>query len=117
MQGPLSCIFPASFQHPDLAGHAIFHYRHVFEQVERLKDHADPGPVAVDLVDPGEYVLILVDDPAGIGSFKQIDAAQKSGFARARSPDDADDVLLLDIETDVSQDMVVAERFGELSNT
>ena len=50
------------------------------------------------------------DDPAGVDRLQQVDAAQQRRLARARRPDEADDLVLRDGEVDAAQDLDGAER-------
>ena len=53
-------------------------------------------------------------DRAGVDLLEQVDAAQQRRLARARGADQADDVVRTDVEADVRQHLVVAERLGDV---
>ena len=55
----------------------------------------------------------LDEDPAGIDRLEQVDAAQERGLAAPRRADEADDLVLGDVEVDAAQDLQLAEGLVE----
>ena len=84
--------------------------RHVREQVERLEDDPDPPADAVDVDASGGDLLALDDDPSGVDRLEEVDAAQQRRLAAPRRADQADDLVLGDLEVDAAQDLEVPER-------
>src|SRR5262249_61636213 len=80
----------------------VLERRLVREQVEALEDHSDLGPLAGDaplgVLDELPVPLAVADqvavdlDPAAVDLLQVVDAAKERGLARARRPDDADDL-------------------------
>ena len=91
----------------------VVEHGHVREQVERLEHDPDPPPDPVDVDALGGDLLALDDDPAGIDRLEQVDAAQERRLAAARRADEADDLVLGDVEVDAAQDLERAERLVE----
>ena len=58
----------------------------------------------------GGDLVALDDDPAGVDRLEQVDAAQERRLARSRRADEADDLVLGDVEVDAAQDLERAER-------
>src|SRR5205823_2912187 len=70
-------------------------------------------PDLVD-VDPGGSDLATLDlDASVVDRFEQVDAAQERALARSRRADEANDLVLGDLEIDAAQDRERAERFVE----
>ncbi len=94
---------------------------HVAEQIEALKHHADFGAVAADvavvqLVQPFADLAIadqlaIDQQTAGIDFFQVVDAAQKSGFARARCTQQADHFATRDLHRNALEHLDGAEAF------
>jgi hypothetical protein len=57
-----------------------------------------------------------VQDVAGGGCFKEIDAAQQSRLAGARGADDRNDFAFLDFEINVAQHGIGAKRFAQVDD-
>ena len=72
----------------------------------RRRIRSTSTPVRRDLV-------ALDDDPAGVDRLEQVDAAQERRLAAPRRPDQADDLVLGELEVDPAQDLEVAERLVE----
>ena len=89
--------------------HHVLQHRHVRKEVVRLEDDADllAQRVHVDLVvrDP----LPVDDDLSFLDALEHVEAAQQRRLARARRADQADDVVLDDVERDLLQHLQVAE--------
>jgi hypothetical protein len=92
----------------------VAHHRHVGEEVELLEHHPDARAQLVDVgVGIGDLVALDEDLAAG-GGLEHVDAAQQRRLARARGPDDADDLALTDVEVDALEHLVVAEVLVEV---
>ena len=70
------------------------------EQVERLEHDPDPAPDPVDVDALGRDLVALDDDPAGVDRLEEVDAAQERRLAAPRRADQADDLVLGDLEVD-----------------
>jgi hypothetical protein len=83
--------------------------RHVREQVEGLEHDADPPPDPIH-VDARRRDLLPVDeDPARVDRLQEVDAPQERGLPRARRPDQADHLVLADLEVDAPEHLERAE--------
>ena len=88
----------------------ILEHAHVREEVVGLEDDPDPASDPVH-VDAACRDLLAVDhDPAGVDRLEQVDAAQQRRLAGAGGADQADDLVLGDVEVDPAQHLVLAER-------
>ncbi len=84
------------------------------EEVERLEDDADAASNAVD-VDAARRDLVAVhEDAAAVDRLEQIDAAQQCRLARTRGADQADDVVLGDVQVDSAEHLHLAERLVDV---
>ena len=83
------------------------------EEVVGLEDDPDPAadPVHVDAA-RGD-LLAVDDDAARVDRLEQVDAAQEGRLARAGGADQADDLVLRDVEVDPAQHLELAERLVE----
>ncbi len=90
-------------------GHVLEH-GHVREEVERLEHDPDPPPQRVDVDVAGGDLRAADPDPPGLDRLEQVDAAQKRRLAGARRTDQADDLVLADVEVDPAQHLELAER-------
>ena len=90
----------------------VLEHRHVREQVVRLEDDPDllAQPVDVDLR-PGDR-LAVDDDRAGVDLLEEVDAAQQRRLPGARRADQADDLVLADVEIDPVQDLEIVEALA-----
>ena len=80
------------------------------EEVERLEDDPDPAAQLVDVDVACGDLDAADDDPAGLDRLEQVDAAQQRRLAGARGADQADDLVLGDVEVDPAQHLELAER-------
>jgi hypothetical protein len=82
---------------------------HVREKVEALEHDADVLAQPVQ-VDPASRRLLAVDpDGAPVDLFECVDAAKKRRLAAAGGADQADDVVLVDVQVDAAQHLVLPE--------
>ena len=73
------------------------------EQIEALEDDADVAAQRVD-IDAGPGDPVAVDaDLAALDVLEAVDAAQQRRFAAARRADQADDLMLLDLEVEAAE--------------
>ena len=63
------------------------------------------APDAVDVDALGGDLLALDDDPPGVDRLEQVDAAQQRRLAGPGRADEADDLVLGDVEVDAAQDL------------
>ena len=79
------------------------------EEVEALEDDADllTQPVQVDAA--ADDALALEADLAALDGLEAVDAAQQRRLAAARRPDEAHDLVLVDVQVDAPQHLVGAE--------
>ena len=89
-------LFLLHLQHFCLPDDAVFKNRHVVEQIEALKHHADARAIGrfVDLA--LRDVLAVKQNAAACGTFQKIDAAKERRFARTGCADDARHVTRAD---------------------
>ena len=84
------------------------------EEVERLEDDADAAAHDVH-VDAARRDLAAVDEDAAIvDRLEQVDAAQQRRLARPGGADQADDLVLGDVEVDAAQHRDLAERLVDV---
>ena len=62
---------------------------------------------------PRAVILACDDDPARVDRLEQVDAAQERRLPRAGGADQADDLVLGDVEVDPAQHLVLAERLAQ----
>ncbi len=92
----------------------VLEHAHVREEVVGLEDDPDPAADPVH-VDAACRDLLAVDhDAARVDRLEQVDAAQQGRLARAGCADQADDLVLRDLEVDPAQHLVLAERLVQL---
>ena len=65
--------------------------------------------MTVEVDAPGGDLLAFDDDAAGLDRFEQVHAAKQRRLARARGPDEADDLVLGDDQVDALEHLEVAE--------
>src|SRR5680860_1068823 len=111
--GPGSRLFARTVQHVLLRHRDVVDDLHVWEQVERLEDHADPAPDVVE-------VLLLVDqlltdhvDGALLDPLQPVDAAQQRALARTRGTDQHDHLAAVDHEVHAVKDHRVPEPLDD----
>ena len=92
----------------------VLEHRHVREEVVRLEDDPDPAPDPVDVDAPCRDLLALDDDPAGVDRLEQVDTAQERRLPGAGGADQADDLVLGDLQVDPAQDLVLAEGLVQI---
>src|SRR5690606_16033111 len=101
------------FAYPDGRQRDVVHDGQVWEQVERLEDHACLAP---DLVD-GAHVVgefdAVYQDPAFLMLLETIDAADEGRFARAGGSDDHHHLALVHRQRDVLEDVELPEPLIE----
>jgi hypothetical protein len=83
------------------------------KHVEILKNHADLLAMLGDVHRLVGDIGPFEDDPAAVGDFQQVQAAQKSAFAAARRPDNADHLALADHFVDPVEDVERPEVFPQ----
>jgi hypothetical protein len=91
----------------------VAQHAHVREQVEGLEHDADPLPDPVDVDATRRDLLALDDDAAAVDGLEQVDAAKQRRLPRAARPDEANDLVLADLEIDPFQHLELAERLVE----
>src|SRR5690606_20138520 len=76
------------------------------QQIELLEDHADAPPRRPE-ASPGEGrdLLSMHDDTPARGPLEGVDRAQQRRLARARVPDDPEDLAARDLQVDVPQSL------------
>jgi hypothetical protein len=58
---------------------------------------------------------VAVDpDPAAVDGLQLVDAAQEGRLARARRPEEADDLALVDIHVDALEHLIATEGLGDI---
>ena len=80
---------------------------------KRLKDWKTipiPRRTCVHVDARGGDLLAAHDDPSGVDRLEQVHAAQERRLPRARSADEADDLVLGELEVDPAQHLELAER-------
>ena len=79
------------------------------KEVERLEDDPDapPDPVDVDAL-PGD-LLALDDDASPVDRLEQVDTAEQRRLAGAGGADQADDVVLGDVQVDAAEHLQLPE--------
>ena len=82
-------------------------HRHAVEQIERLEHHSHFSADRVDIGILVGEICPLENDMAAGGHFQKVQAAQESGFSRARRADDNDLLALADILCDAVEDEIV----------
>ena len=87
----------------------VAQHGHVREEVERLEHDPDPPPHPVDVDATSGDLLAADDDPARVDGLEEIDASEQRRFARSRSPDQANDLVLANFHVNPAQDVVVSE--------
>ncbi len=92
----------------------VAQHREVREQVEALEHHPDPPTCRVDVDVRVGHVVVTDDDPAGRRCLEHVDAAQQRGLARPGRADDADHLAGVDLQADVLEHLMVAERLGQV---
>ena len=85
-------------------------HRHVREEVERLEDDSDPAADRIDVDVTSRDLVPADDDPARLHGLEQVDAAEQRRLAGARGADQADDLVLVDLEVDPAQHLELPER-------
>jgi hypothetical protein len=96
--------------------HDVLEDRHVREKVEALEDDPDVAAQGVDVDAWARGAIAVNADLAGIDLLKPIYAAQKGGFAAARGSDQADHLMLLDLEGEARQHLVRAEALVDIAD-
>ena len=98
------------FAHLGQPDHDVAQRRQMGEEVEILKNHADPlaNPVRVD-ASCGDLFLFQ-PDPAGIRRVQQVDAAQQRTFARPAGPNQHCHFLWLDRQRKTLEDSGLPKR-------
>ena len=81
--------------------------RHVGEEVKVLEDHSHLSADRVDIGILVGEICSLENDMAAGRHFQKVQAAQESGFSRARRADDDDLLALADILCDAVEDDIV----------
>ena len=79
------------------------------EEVERLKDDPDLAPDAVYVYAPRCDLLAEDGDTTALDRLEQVDAAKERRLPRARGADQADDLVLGELEVDPAQHFVPPE--------
>ena len=102
---------PSAFARPE---RHVVEDAHVREEVERLEDDADAAAHRIR-VDAARRDLVAVDeDAAAVDRLQEVHATQQRRLARAGGADQADDVVLRDIEVDAAQHLYLAERLVDV---
>ncbi len=81
----------------------IFQNAHMGEEIEGLEHDADFAPQFVHVDARPRHSVALKHDLAAVNGLQSIDAAKQGGLAAARRTDEADDLVLLDLEIDPAQ--------------
>src|SRR6185312_8107929 len=84
--------------HLDWSERYVLKGSQVREEVERLKDHSDLGPVAMNVATDRSQVCSAKDNLPGIDGFKTGNTAQQRRLARAGRADDDDGLSRVDGE-------------------
>ena len=80
------------------------------EEVEGLEDDPDAAPHRVHVDAVRRDLLAADDDPPGVDRLQQVHAAQQRRLPRARRADEADDLVLGQLEVDPAQHLELPER-------
>ena len=84
------------------------------EEVVRLEDDPDPAALIAFTSTPARGDLVAADDdPAGVDRLEQVDAAEERRLAGAGGADQADDLVLGDVEVDPAQHLELPERLAD----
>lgn len=109
----LPCLLPRLirrvFPHLRRGQHDVLDHCAVRKQIELLKDHPHLGS---DIVNPcafGHQGSAFNDNIARLRLLQQIQAAQKSRFARARRPDDYHNLAAANVNADIRQYLMGTE--------
>ena len=86
---------------------------HVREEVERLEDDPDPAAHRVHVDARSRDLLAAHDDSSCVDRLEQIHAAQERRLARARRADEADDLVLGQLEVDPAQHLELPEGLAQ----
>ena len=78
--------------------HHVLQHRHVREEVVRLEDDADLPAQRVHVDLAVREALAVDDDLALLDALEHVEAAKQRRLPRARRADQADDVVLVDVE-------------------
>ena len=84
------------------------------KQIEALEDDADVAAKRIEVDAGAGHAIAMQADFAGLNLLEPIDAAEQSRLAAARRADEADDLMLLDIEAQIAQDCKRAELLPDL---
>jgi hypothetical protein len=90
----------------------VLEHRHVPEERVVLEDEADASLARVAI----GGVLVLEDDRAAIGALEPRDDAQERRLARARRPEQRDELAGIDGKADVVDRGETAEGLGDVAN-
>ena len=80
------------------------------EEVEGLEDDPDAPPHRVYVDVPARDLLAVQEDRACVDPLEQVDAPKQRRLAGAGGPDQADDLVLADVEIDAAEHLEGAER-------
>ncbi len=103
---------PRRLQHLARRERHVAQDRHVREEVVGLEDDPDPAADPVGVHARCRHLLPADEDPALVDRLQEVDAPQQRRLARARGADQADDLVLADLEVDPVQHLVGAERLA-----
>jgi hypothetical protein len=81
----------------------------VREEVEGLEDDPDPAAHAVHVDPTGADLLAGELDPTGVDPLQEVDAAEQRRLPGARGADQADDLVLGELEVDALQHLELVE--------
>ena len=82
---------------------------HVGKQVEGLEHDPHLPPNTVDVHPPPGDLLVLQHDPAAVDRLEQVHAPQERRLAGPGRPDEADHLVLADVEVDAAEHLEPAE--------
>ena len=110
----LGGLGPGPTENLRLGDRQVAQHGEMREEVEALEDHPDPPAGGVD-VDVGVgHLVVADDDPTGRRGLEHVDAPQQRRLARPRRADHAHDLAGVDLQADVLEHLVVAERLGQV---
>ena len=105
VHGALTSFLLGHAQHVDRPQHDVLQHRHMCEQVELLKHHAQLGAHAGKVFAFLRQGLALDENLARVDGFQAVDGSAHGRLARARRTDHNDDLAAVDREIDVVEDV------------
>src|SRR5262249_31956599 len=105
-QGFFLRLRPLPAEYPDRRPPDVLDHAHMRKQIEALEDDADVAAKRVEVDAGARHAIAMQADLAVLDGLEAVDAAQQRGFAAARRADEADDLMLVDIKAEATEDGV-----------